>query len=86
MAYVTTRIEDLKRCFENSKITAIARNNVIRFDGTRENYKQWRASLEKYFIAINAKGDSKVQLISPFITGKAEDLINEFINTNLPVS
>ena len=48
-----------------------ARNKTIRFDGSSENYGKWRNSLNKYFKSVKATGDSRVKLISQFITGRA---------------
>ena len=84
MAYKhnNAQIKNLKNSYEHSNRIAVARNDVIRFDGTRQNYKKWRASLKRYFAAVKAKGNDRVPLIRQFITGKAEDIIDEFTTTN----
>ena len=67
---------------EKPNILTSARNKVIRFDGSSEKYENWRNSLKKYFKSVKAKGDSRVKLISQFISGRAEDLVDGFLNAN----
>ena len=67
---------------DKPNIFTSARNKVIRFDGSSEKYENWRNSLKKYFKSVKAKGDSRVKLISQFMTGRAEDLVDGFLNAN----
>ena len=67
---------------DKPNIFTSARNKVIRFDGSSEKYGKWRSSLNKYFKSVKATGDSRVKLVSQFITGRAEDLVDGFLNAN----
>ena len=75
-------LTELGHTSDKSNIFTSARNRVSRFDGSSGKYENWRNSIKKYFKSVKAKGDSKVKLVSQFITGRAEDLVDGFLNEN----
>ena len=79
---LVARLTDLGYSTERPNVFSSARKRVNRFDGSIDKYQKWRKRLDKYFTAVGTKGDRRVELIGQFVTGRAEELIDNFLSKN----
>ena len=66
---------------KNAGIVSTSLENITRFDGNRNDYVTWRKGVLKYFLVADIADNRKARVAYQLSTGKADDLIKQFLQS-----